>query len=299
MKAVITGGTGLVGQKLTTKLLNEGYRVSVFTRSGGGVSDRHSDLSFFRWPMDERGRSALRDADVVFNLAGAPVAQRWNKQARASILNSRVETTETVVSGLSQNCILVSASAIGIYSTGDEWLTEDAPAATGFLPQVVKQWEDAAMNAKNNGNRVVCARIGLVLSPDGGAMERLLPLFRFGLGSAVGNGKHWQSWIHIDDLVELLYFASVNGTMHGVYNAVAPKPVSNKVLSKALAKALKKPFFLPPVPGFILRLIFGAMSSIVLASHKVSSKRVETVGFNFQYREINGAMQALFGRTKL
>lgn len=293
MKAVITGGTGLVGTELAKTLLKAGYAVNVFTRSP--KASPTEGLHYLAWPADEQGREAVREADVVFNLAGAPVAQRWSEKAKAEIQNSRIDTTADLVDLLvDSRAVLVSASAIGLYPNQPYESVEETKPAGGFLSDVVVAWEAASMKATKNGTRVVCLRIGLVLSKDGGALERLLPIFKLGLGSPVGSGKHWQSWIHINDLVDAMRFAAENSTMSGVYNAVSPNPVTNRELSKALANALGKPFFLPPVPAFMLKLLFGKMSEIVLASQKVSSRKMETNGFTFQHETIQSAMNALF-----
>ncbi len=298
MKALITGGTGLVGTKLTQALVDRGYHVGVFTRNPNIATTgatTHGRISLLAWPPDEQGKQQLSEADVVFNLAGAPVAQRWTKAAKQHILNSRIETTDCVVANMTNaKTVLVSASAIGIYPEGDEWVYEDHAPASGFLSDVVRLWEQSALCASESGHRVVCLRIGLVLAAEGGALSKLTPLFNAGLGSAVGTGKHWQSWVHIDDLVRGFIFAAENATMAGVYNAVSPHPVTNKVLSKALAQALGKPFFLPPVPGFALRLLFGKMSRVILASQKVGARRLLTAGFTFQYETISSAMNSLF-----
>lgn len=295
MKAVITGGTGLVGQVLQEVLLIKGYEVCVFTRSPKTFNEGDK-LRYASWPMNEEGLGLVRDADVVFNLAGAPVAQRWTNAAKQAILNSRVDTTDVLVEAMkgSKPKTLVSASAIGIYPEGEERMSEQTEPDSGFLSEVVQAWETSALRADADGHRVVCLRIGLVLSADGGALGKLLPLFKLGLGSAVGTGNHWQSWIHVKDLADLFAYAGETTTMQGVYNAVAPNPVSNKELSRSMAKALKKPFFLPPVPGFVLRLVFGEMAQVILASQRVSSDRTELSGFRFTYPELDAAMKDLF-----
>lgn len=296
MKAVITGGTGLVGSHLTQTLMEAGYAVDIFTRSKR--SSTREKLRYLAWPADDEGRKAVLQADVVFNLAGAPVAQRWTAQSKQEILDSRVDTTNAIVDLLQgSKAVLVSASAIGLYPDHEFESSESTSPSRGFLSDVVLAWEAAAIEAQKNGTRVVCLRIGLVLAKDGGALDRLTPLFKLGLGSAVGNGKHWQSWIHVEDLARVMQFAAENTTISGIYNAVAPNPVSNQTLSRAMAKAMKKPFFLPPVPGFMLRLIFGDMSQVILASQKVSSKKIETNGFTFKYPTIDSAMKAIFSPT--
>ncbi len=293
MKVAISGGTGLIGKKLVEKLLHEGHEVTVLTRNPR-VS-KEEGLRFIAWPADADGRKYITTADVVFNLAGEPVAQRWTEKAKEKILSSRLDTTDALVEIIDpQRTALISASAIGLYPEGDNFSTEDTSPDEGFLSHVVQAWENSALEHASQGGRVVCVRIGLVLSEDGGALAKLLPIFKLGLGSPVGTGKHWQSWIHIDDLVNLFYFAATNSTMRGCYNGVSPHPVDNRTLSASMAKALKRPFFFPPVPGFVLRLMFGKMSSVILSSQRVSSKRVETVGFKFRFPHVQEAMNDLF-----
>lgn len=293
MKVVITGGTGLVGSRLVSRLRADGHHIGIFSRSTKSDLD---GVEMLAWPADARGKQAVAEADVIFNLAGAPVAQRWTKAAKALILESRVEVTESIVQMMNpkRKQILVSASAIGIYPEGDGVMDESTPADTGFLAEVVQAWELSAQKAEQSGHRVVCLRIGLVLAPEGGALAKLLPVFKLGLGSPVGTGNHWQSWIHIDDLVNLFVFAAQNGTMSGVYNAVAPHAVTNRVLSQELAKALKRPFFFPPIPALLLKLMFGEMAQVILASQRVNNLRVNTAGFQYKHPKIGAAMGQLF-----
>jgi uncharacterized protein (TIGR01777 family) len=293
MKVVITGGTGLVGSRLISRLRADGHHVGVFSRSSKSALD---GVELLAWPADARGKQAVAEADVVFNLAGAPVAQRWTKPAKAAILNSRVDVTDAIVRLMNPNKIqtLVSASAVGIYPEGDGVMDENTPPDRGFLADVVRAWENSARKAEQSGHRVVCLRIGLVLAPEGGALAKLLPVFKLGLGSPVGTGEHWQSWIHIDDLVNLFVFSAQNGTMSGAYNAVAPHSVTNRVLSHELAKALKRPFFFPPVPAFVLKAMFGEMAQVILASQRVNNVRVNTAGFQYKHPEIGAAMRQLF-----
>ena len=295
MKVVITGGTGLVGSRLISRLRADGHQVGVFSRS---TRASVNGVEYLTWPADARGRQAVAEADVIFNLAGAPVAQRWSKAAKELILSSRVDVTAALVAMMHPNRkqILVSASAVGIYPEGDAVMDENTPPAQNFLADVVKAWEHEANHAASAGHRVVCLRIGLVLAPEGGALAKLLPVFKLGLGSPVGTGTHWQSWIHIDDLVNLFVFAAQNGTMSGAYNAVAPQPVTNRTLSHELAKTLGRPFFFPPVPAFVLKLIFGEMAQVILASQRVNNVRVNTAGFTYKYPEITGALRQLFAK---
>jgi len=295
MKVVITGGTGLVGSRLISRLRADGHQVGVFSRS---TRTSVNGVEYLTWPADARGRQAVAEADVIFNLAGAPVAQRWSKAAKELILSSRVDVTAALVAMMHPNRkqTLVSASAVGIYPEGDAVMDENTTPAQNFLADVVKAWEREAHNGTAAGHRVVCLRIGLVLAPEGGALAKLLPVFKLGLGSPVGTGAHWQSWIHIDDLVNLFVFAAQNGTMSGAYNAVAPQPVTNRTLSHELAKTLGRPFFFPPVPAFVLKLIFGEMAQVILASQRVNNVRVNTAGFTYKYPEITGALRQLFAK---
>lgn len=295
MKVVITGGTGLVGSRLISRLRADGHQVGVFSRSSRASVN---GVEYLVWPADARGRQAVAEADVIFNLAGAPVAQRWSKAAKELILSSRVDVTAALVAMMHPNRkqTLVSASAVGIYPEGDAVMDENTTPAQNFLADVVKAWEREAHNATTAGHRAVCLRIGLVLAPEGGALAKLLPVFKLGLGSPVGTGDHWQSWIHIDDLVNLFVFAAQNGTMSGVYNAVAPQPVTNRTLSQELAKTLGRPFFFPPVPAFVLKLLFGEMAQVILASQRVNNVRVNTAGFTYKYPEIGGALRQLFAK---
>jgi len=166
---------------------------------------------------------------------------------------------------------LINASAIGIYPFGSDTFDEDTAPGDGFLQDVVKAWEEEGQKAKNS--RLAFVRIGVVLSKDGGALEKLIPLFKLGLGSAVGSGKQWQSWIHIDDLVSLFIHILENPEIQGVFNGVSPNPVTNHYFSKSLAQSMNKPFWAPKVPGFVLKLVFGEMSQIILNSQKSGVKR--------------------------
>lgn len=301
MKALISGGSGLVGTALTRMLLTKGYEVTHLSRSPGlpkvwKDGDKTPDVSVWNPSKGEVDATVVEAADVIFNLAGASVSDRWTDSHKRAIYDSRRDSTRTLVNALPSDTPkkFISASAIGIYPDSQELVTEDTPPAAGFLADVVKMWEEEALKASHKGHRVACLRIGLVLSEDGGALERLLPIFKAGVGSPVGNGQHWQSWIHIDDLAALFVHAAEQ-QLSGVYNAVAPQPVTNKVFSKALASALRKPFFMPNVPAFMLKLVFGEMSQIVLASNKVSAEKTTHTGFRFQFTDIDHALKDLVG----
>ncbi len=301
MKAIISGGSGLVGTALTRQLLEKGHQVTHLSRSPGlpavwknGV--KTPDVSVWDPAKGEIDTSVVKEADVIFNLAGASVSNRWTDAHKKAIYKSRRDSTRTLVNALPADSpkTFISASAIGIYADSQELVTEQTPPDSGFLADVVRMWEEEALKASQRGHRVACLRIGLVLSEKGGALERLLPIFKAGMGSPVGTGKHWQSWIHIEDLAAMFIYAAEQ-QLSGVYNAVAPHPVTNKAFSKSLAGALKKAFFMPNVPAFMLKLVFGEMSQIVLASNKVSAEKIVNEGFTFRFEEIDPAMRELVG----
>jgi uncharacterized protein (TIGR01777 family) len=228
-------------------------------------------------------------------LAGAPVAQRWTREARRKIRASRIEGARLLIAALSRlsqkPSALICASAIGIYGArGDEVLTESSPPGQGFLADVCREWESSADLAKVLGLRVVKLRIGVVLGPGGGALARMLPPFKAGLGGRLGSGRQWMSWIHLDDLVELVRFAVEQPSLRGVVNATSPNPVTNAAFTAALAAVLKRPAVLP-VPAFALKMAFGAMAEILLDSQRVLPQVAQAVGFQFQYPDLEPALR--------
>jgi uncharacterized protein len=229
----------------------------------------------------------------VVNLAGEPIAQRWTAAAKIRIYDSRVEGTRRLVNALATEShrprVLVCASAVGIYgSRGDEILTEKSPVGGGFLPDVVKKWEEAARTAEAHGVRVVSLRFGVVLG-HGGALAKLLLPFRLGAGGRLSSGHQWMSWIHVDDAVSLILFALDNPELHGPVNATAPDPVTNDEFTRRLASVLHRPAIFP-VPAFALKLIFGEMSEVLLDSQRVLPAAAQAVGFTFRYTELSAAL---------
>ncbi|WP_306639513.1 TIGR01777 family oxidoreductase [Sanyastnella coralliicola] len=296
MNIVISGGSGLIGRQLTKALTGLGHHVTILTRSPEKYQGSEL-VSYAHWSPSSLSvdKHAIAESDVVINLAGATVAQRWTEKTKKAILDSRVNSTRTLVEAMKdgKQRVFLSASAIGLYPFGDDNFKEDHAPGSGFLSDVVRDWETEAMKAAQDGHRTALIRIGVVLAKDGGALERLVPIFKLGLGSAVGDGKQWQSWIHIDDLVNIFLFALENN-LSGAYNAVAPNPVTNEEMSRQLAKALGKPFWAPNVPGFVLKMIFGDMSEVILGSQKVSAEKLEDSGFNFSFPDIDQALDNLF-----
>ena len=279
MKIAVTGASGFIGRALTERLRAKGHTVMA-------ISLRHG--------LDA---TSFLPCDAVIHLAGEPVFQRWTKAARERIRDSRVQGTHVLVEALraSPPSVLVSASAIGYYgSRGNNILTEDATPASDFLAKVAARWEEEALAAESFGVRVVVPRIGVVLGPGGGALQKMLLPLRLGLGGRLGNGKQWMSWIHIDDLVALIEFAIATPTLRGPVNAAAPAPATNAEFTRELARALHRPAFLS-VPAFALKLILGDMSQMLLGSQRVLPEAALQAGFDFRYSDLGAALAAALG----
>jgi uncharacterized protein (TIGR01777 family) len=255
----------------------------------------HTPHPLARNPSSE----ALNSADAIIHLAGEPVAQRWTPETKQRIYASRVEGTRNLVNAISKNAhrppVLVCASAIGIYgSRGDEILKEDSRPAEDFLARVVVDWENAAQSAEALGIRVVNLRFGVALG-NGGALAKMLPPFKLGIGGRLGSGNQWTSWIHIDDAVSLILFAMENGQVRRAVNATAPHPVTNAQFTRELARVLHRPAIFP-VPPFALRLMFGEMAEVVLASQRVLPAAAQAAGFEFRYSDLAPALANLLAQ---
>lgn len=289
----ITGASGLVGSALTKSFEEDGVRVLRLVRK---PSDEPNTV---HWDPDSHvtDASQLEGVDAVIHLAGENIAKkRWTASFKKKIADSRVLGTKTLseaLAGLDRKPrTLVCASAIGFYGDrGHEVLTEDSPVGLGFLAETCQQWEAAGQPAWEAGIRVAQVRIGVVLSPEGGALEKMLPIFRKGLGGPLGRGNQIVSWVALPDLVRLLRFVVDNDSIHGVVNGTAPQPVSNKEFSSALGRAVGKPAFLP-APAFALRLAVGeAAGPLLLESADVRPKRLEEAGFQFETPDIDSALK--------
>jgi uncharacterized protein (TIGR01777 family) len=250
-----------------------------------------------RWPEGPEGAKAPGRLDAIVNLAGEPIAQRWTPAVKARLTESRVGTLgrlfEAVERSASLPSVLVSASAVGFYgSRGDETLTEESLPGTGFLPEVCVAWEEAARRFETLGVRTARVRIGIVLAKEGGALGKMLPLFRMGLGGPVGSGRQWMSWIHLDDLADLLVFAVREGRAAGPLNGTAPAPVTNSAFAAAMGSVLHRPALLP-APGIALRLALGEMATLVLDGQRVLPARTQELGFPFRYPSLEGALRQI------
>jgi uncharacterized protein (TIGR01777 family) len=297
MRITLTGATGFLGKPLLRRLAVEGHSLCILARRR--PPDLPAGADFHAWDAmnDEFPEAALRGCQAVIHLAGEPVGQRWSREAKRRIRESRLNGTRRLVEALSTMShrpeVLVAASAIGYYGArGDETLAEDASPGRGFLPELCVEWERGAKLAESLGVRVVRARIGVVLSPDGGALARMLPPFRLGAGGRAGAGRQWMSWIHRSDAVELLRWAVVTREIRGAINLTAPNPAVNAGFAAALGRALHRPAFLP-APAFALRILFGEMAEVVLGSQRVLPRAALEGGFVFQFPELGPALADL------
>jgi uncharacterized protein len=291
MKITITGASGMIGAKLVERLRARGDEVTTLSR-------KPSSAGAVAWqPEDEPApAAALAGRDAVIHLAGENVAQRWSDDAKRRIRSSRELGTRHLVAGIEaadpRPRVLVSSSAVGIYGPhGDEELDEQTPAGDDFLAEVCVVWEREAERAAALGLRVVMVRTGLVLDQDGGALAKMLPFFKLGVGGPVAGGEQYMPWIHVDDVVGL-YLAALDGdAWNGPVNASAPRPVTNKTFSQALGRALHRPAF-APVPGLAVRTLYGEMAEIVTKGQRVIPRRAQELGFAFEHEDLDEALRS-------
>jgi uncharacterized protein len=294
MRIVATGGTGFLGRRIVERLAADGHDLHLLGRAPRKGLPAASEFSLWDPVQGEPPRLALEGADAVLHLAGEPIAQRWTREAKRRIRASRVDGTGHLVSSLAtlQNrpAVLVCASAVGYYGDrGDERLTESATAGAGFLADVCVGWEQAALRAKELGMRVVLLRTGVVFGR-GGALDRMLPPFRWGLGGKFGAGDQWMTWIHVEDVVQIVQMALEDASLQGPVNVAAPNPATNAEFTAALGRALRRPALLT-VPAAAVRLLFGEMAEVVLASQRAVPAALEAAGYPFRFPEVQTALQ--------
>ncbi len=299
MKVLITGASGLVGTDLQAFLTTGGHEVFSLSRKPSSEEDKR-----FHWDpaSGEIEKDKLEGFDAVVHLAGENIAGgRWTEEKKQKIRDSRVKGTqllcETLASLNQPPKVLVSASAIGYYGDrGDEEMTEESDPGSGFLCGICKDWEAATSPASDKGIRVVHARIGVILTPKGGALAKMLFPFKMGAGGKIGSGKQYMSWIGLDDVVAAFHHAVVNESVQGPVNLVSPNPVTNLEFTKTLGKVLARPTFMP-MPSFGARLAFGEMADeLLLASTKVKPVRLLESGYEFRHPELEDALRYLLGK---
>jgi uncharacterized protein (TIGR01777 family) len=300
MRVLVTGGTGFIGSKLCARLVAKGHDVVALTRDASRSRDHvHPKVHVASWAEGAAWEGFVDGAGALVNLAGESLAQRWTAAAKRRMATSRVEAAARLAGAVAKAAkkpeVLVNASAVGYYGPhGDEILDEDSPAGTDFLARLCVDWEMAARALEPLGVRVAMTRTGLVLGSGGGALAKMLPPFKAFVGGAPGDGTQWVSWIHRDDVVELIVFALENPAVSGPVNATSPHPVTMRTFATALGRALHRPSFVP-VPAAALRLALGEMSSVVLEGQRVVPKKVLALGFSFRHPDLLPALKDVVG----
>ncbi|RFN59995.1 TIGR01777 family oxidoreductase [Marixanthomonas ophiurae] len=299
MKVLITGATGLIGTQLTKECHKAGISVNYLTTSKDKIEDKPNYKGFYWNPYEgEIDENAFTDVTTIINLVGATISKRWTKSYRETILESRTKTANLIYNTLEKTKTsvkhFISASGVSIYPNSESRLytEEDTDVDTTFLAEVVQAWENAADQFKKLDMRVTKVRTGVVLAEEEGAFPKIVQPIEKGFGAPLGNGKQWMSWIHLEDIV-CIYIHILKNGLQGVYNATAPNPVTNEKMTRKIAAYLKKDLWLPKVPGFVLRLVLGKMSILVLKGQLVSSKKLEESGYEFKYVNVAPAIKNL------
>jgi len=304
MKILVIGATGLIGRALCQSLTAAGHTPIALSRSarkppGLSVAEVH------QWDYQQGflPPAALAEVEAVVNLAGESiVARRWSDEQKRIIRDSRVVATRNIVESLRQldrkPQVFVGGSAVGFYGDrGDEQVDEASPAGRGFMSDICQEWEREAARATELGVRVVQVRTGVVLSAEGGALQKMLAPFKLGLGGPLGSGRQWFPWIHIDDIVGIITHSILTASLSGAVNGTAPEPVTNAEFTRELGRVLHRPAFLP-VPRVGLRILMGEMSEVLFVSQRVLPKATLASGYKFKFTSLADALDDLFGRSK-
>lgn len=305
MKVFITGGTGFVGSHLTQQLTAQGFQVTLLTRSikpgrflpRGAAYLEGDPTQSGSWQHEAAGH------EIFINLAGASIFQRWTEEYKITLRESRILTTRNLVQALSLEKgggkVLISTSAVGYYGFHlDEELDEETPAGTDFLALLARDWENEAVKAEEWGVRVIRTRFGIVLGEKGGALDQMTSLFSKGLGSRLGNGRQWFSWIHQQDLSDALLFLINQKELAGPVNCTSPYPVQNLDLTRLLGEVLRKPVLLPSTPGFMLRLILGEFGNVLLKGQRVLPRKLISRGYSFRFPLLKDALNDLLKKKE-
>ena len=297
MKVLITGATGLIGSRIVKDCLERDIKVNFLTTRKNKI-DTFPGCNGFYWNPQKNiiDLNCFNQVDSIINLSGASIFRIWTKKNKELILKSRVQSLNFLKKQLIENNIkiqsIVSASGIGVYpSSYDEEFNENEPKRSCyFLSDVIKEWEKAIMSFERIVEKVSIVRIGLVLSSRGGVLKQTMQPMSFGLGVYFGSGRQWQSWIHIKDISQIFIYV-IKKKLSGLYNGVAPNPISNYEFTMTISRIKKYVLFIIPLPRFFFKLIFGDMHIILFKSQKVSSKKIEQAGFNFKFRKLKNSVK--------
>ncbi|TDV69766.1 TIGR01777 family oxidoreductase [Pseudomonas sp. LP_7_YM] len=299
MHILLTGGTGLMGRRLCQHWLDQGHRLTVWSRKPDQVQRLCGTSVRGIAHPDDLGQEPV---DAVINLAGAPIADRpWTRKRKMLLWDSRITLTEQLMTWLERReqkpGVLISGSAVGWYGDGGERELDETsqPVSEDFASRLCIAWEETAQRAQALGIRVVLLRTGLVLSSDGGMLQRLLPPFKLGMGGPIGSGRQWMPWVHIDDQIAAIDFLLNRKDTQGPYNACAPLPVRNRDFAKTLAAILHRPAFMP-MPAIALRLLMGELSILLLGGQRAHPSRLQEAGFTFRFTDLHAALENLLGR---
>ena len=300
MKILITGATGLIGTELVKLLLSKNHTVNYLTTSKSKIESNPNYQGFYWNPQQGKiDDNCIYEVDVIIHLAGANIAKRWTDKYKQEIIESRTLSSELLYNLVKKHSNqvkqIISASGTASYPESFSKVYDETTKETedSFLSNVVKKWEESVDSFQVLGLKVCKLRTGMVFSNDGGALPEMVKPIKMGVGAAMGNGKQMQSWIHINDLINMYCFVMEN-QLEGIYNAVSPNPVTNQELTKVIAKTLKKTLFLPNIPQFIMKLVLGEMSYLLFSSKNLSSQKIIDKGFQFKFPKIEEAISDLY-----
>jgi uncharacterized protein (TIGR01777 family) len=300
IRIFVTGGTGFVGTALIQSLAEHDYEITVLTRAVRENFVLPKGVRLLEGNPTESGpwQDKVAEHDIIINLAGATIFKRWTRKTKQSIRDSRILTTRNLVDALGarkgEQTLLLNTSAVGYYGFHeDEELHEGSPPGYDFLASVVQDWETSALKAEKLGVRVLLCRFGIVLGPGGGALSKMVKPFQWYLGSPLGNGRQWFSWIHNRDLVNIFLFLLEQENISGPINCTAPFPVTNRELTQVLGEVMRKPTFMPAIPRFMIKFLMGEFGSILVKGQKVLPNKLLEMGFHFEFSKINEALEDL------
>jgi uncharacterized protein (TIGR01777 family) len=299
MKVLITGATGLIGQEITKQLNVKNITVHYLSTQKIGLKNLHN-YKGFHWDISTQtiNAAAFEGVTHIIHLAGASISKRWTKSYQNEILDSRILSTKLLFDFLKNNShevkYIINASAIGIYKSDYtiNYHEENNTFSNSFLGKVVQKWENATQEFKYLNIEVCTLRIGLVMAKNGGMLPQITTPIKLGLGAVMGNGQQWQSWIHLNDLAKLFVFA-IDNKLSGIYNGVAPNPISHQEMTQIIARTIKKPLFLPNIPQFMMKLILGKMHELLFESQKVSANKILKTGFKFEFTNFESVSKDL------